>query len=147
MAKREMKTPGAPAAARTNRKRGQVDPTETSGTRQTMGVEAYRLVDDASATAIRQGFTEARPEKEDIESVMGVAARRPQVSAQERLGPGFRVQASRAAYDETYPSTLANGRVLSTRSGLTDSFRAPDLTGSPISGSSRPRGSWSPPRP
>lgn len=123
MAKAPMKTPGAPAASskRPNRMKGQVDPTTTSRTRQTMGTEAYRLTDDASATDVRQGFLEARPDRADNE-VMGSPARRPQVSAQERLGAGYRIQARRTAASEPYPSTLANGRIVSSRSGVTDTF-------------------------
>lgn len=135
MAKAPMQTPGAPGATkarRPNRTRGQVDPTSTSRTRQTMGTEAYRLTDDASASDVRQGFLESRPMREDIESVMGVAARRPQVSAQERLGAGYRVQARRSAASETYSSTLANGRIVSAVSGVTDNFRGDSAVFGPL---------------
>lgn len=120
MAKQPMKTPGAPGA-RKQRARGQVDPSTDSKTRVRMGTSAYRLTDDASASEVRTGFLEARPRKANVEA-MGSPARRPQVSAQERLGAAFRIQARRSAASETYPSTLANGRLFSARSGHRDNF-------------------------
>lgn len=116
MSKKPMSTPGAPAAARMPRE-------ITSATRNPIGTEAYRLVDDASATDVRKGFVETKKGSGKVDdAAMGVNARRPQVSAQATLGAQYHVVANRGAQTETYPGTLANGRLMRPAVSRTDEF-------------------------
>lgn len=115
MAKKPMKTPGAPGASEPR-----VPVEITSATRQPMGTSAYRLTDDASASDVRKGMQSSRPGKGDAN--MGANVARPQASAQATLGANYRVTASRVAYQETYPGTLASGRIVSPAVRRTDEF-------------------------
>jgi hypothetical protein len=117
MAKKPMNTPGAPAASRM--------PVEiTSATRNPIGTEAYRLVDDASATDVRKGMTEAKKGSGKTDDAnMSSAAIRPQVSAQATLGAQYHIVANRGAQTETYPGTLGNsGRIMRPAVSRTDEF-------------------------
>ena len=118
MAKRPMNTPGAPGASEPRLPRE-----ITSATRNPIGTEAYRLVDDASATDVKKGFVRAKAGSGKTDDAnMSSPAIRPQVSAQATLGANYHVVANRGAQSETYPGTLANGRIMKPAVSRTDEF-------------------------
>jgi hypothetical protein len=127
----------------------QLAPSTTGRTRPTMGTEAFHLVDDASASDTRRGFLEARPQGVGSDtSIFGVNAKRRGV---ETNGPSYGISASRGAQAETYPSTLANGRLMPGKQDMSAGFSGGAASSTPSgggrrgSGSRKPKGSWTPP--
>lgn len=147
-----MAKPMVPAGgAGAMRKRAPLAPSTTGRNRPTMGTSAFHLVDDASASDTRAGFLEARPEgKGTDQSIFGVGGARTQTEVN---GPQFGISASRGAQAETYPGTLANGRLMrpATRVGGSEfvsgaASYGPTGPGSSSGGSGRkgsvPKGKW-----
>lgn len=92
--------------------RGKMAPTTTGKNRPTMGKSAFEMarVDDASATDVRGGFLEARPEGIGTDqSIFGTGPARRQTEVN---GPQFGITASHGAQSETYGGTLAAGRLM-----------------------------------
>lgn len=87
------------------------------------GTEAYSLGPGAVAKPIKGRSVPKKGGVGAADPGSGTATYRRGV-AQGALGAQYRVTASRAPYDETYPSTLANGRIMPPRYGTNRNFGA-----------------------
>lgn len=89
-----------------------------------MGTEAYGLGPGAVAKPIKGRSVPKKGGVGGSDANLGSATFRRGV-AQGALGAQYRITASRAPYDETYPATLSNGRIMPPRYGDNRNFTAP----------------------
>lgn len=114
MAKKPMKPVNAPGAAM----RSPLAPTNTGPVGPGMSV------DDASAKVVKGALRPARPGSAAglDQSIFGSAAHRGRTATSAKAQ--YRITAKRTPYAETYPGTLAGGRLMSPVMGQSRNFAA-----------------------
>lgn len=125
MAKKPMKTPGAPGA-------GMATTSKRSFGRQTMGASATTMppVDDASARDIANASLRAKPGSGKGGGIGGEGSATHRSRTATNASAQFRVSVShRAPQPETAPGTTANGRLLPSVMGSKQSFAAGQRSG------------------